>query len=45
MGSVDFGKHLVALVQELNPIERGIMVTPNIEVDTQKLARMWRTRN
>lgn len=36
--SVDFGKELVALVQELNPIERGIVVAPNIEMDTQRLA-------
>ena len=38
MGTVDFGKELVMLVQKLNPIERGIMVAPNIEVDTQGIA-------
>lgn len=39
-GSVDFGKELVRLIREAcsNQIERGIFITPNIEVDTSRIA-------
>ena len=38
MGTVEIGKRIVSLARKLNAIERGVLVSPNIDLSTRDIA-------